>query len=261
MRKFSLAVTILTLGAVVCAPANAVNVGLSVTPLATEMHVAPGSSDVTSVDITNTSDAPERVTIEPIDWSTRIDGSLSYERPGTEADHSLTAYLRPVAYRFIIDAHETRQIAVALSMPASLAGKTVSFWGGLLIRAVPPDGSLALGPGATLFVYDDVGAPRRHLSIRSIRVKSGGAARDLTLEVHLKNDGTAYARTGGTLTILREGKRVSTVHVPVGAIFPGRDRIIEQSVTGLPAGSYTGEVTFDYGGDTLAGADVDLRVP
>jgi hypothetical protein len=235
-------------------------INLTVTPLVSEMHVDAGSSGVTSTNVTNTGDADERISVQPIDWTTRTDGAIALQRPGTQGSHSLTKYLEALSYRFILHPHETRRLQVALSMPSG-AASAQSYWGGFIIKAEPLDGSLAIGPAATFFVYDDAGAPRRHVSITSAHVSQSTSSHAAYLTFHLKNDGDAYARTAGTLVVSKNGKTLREEHIPVGAILPGRDRVVRASVAGLASGTYDAEVTFDYGGDVIAGADMSVAVP
>ena len=241
--------------------ARAATINMTLDPLVTEMHVPPGGADRTSTDVTNNGDTDERVTVEPIDWTTRLDGSISIEPVGTQGAHSLSKYLAAESYRFILHAHQVRRLNIALSMPQNLPTVPLSYWGGFIIKAFPLDGSLAIGPAATFFVYDDVGAPTRHLSILSLRASPVWMRRSFQIVARLKNDGAAYARTSGTLTIKRGATVVEHENIPVGAIFPGHNRIVEGVIAGLRTGHYAAELTFDYGGDVIVGADTDFIVP
>jgi hypothetical protein len=245
-----------------CVPpvTQASTINLSLTPLVSEMHVLAGAADRTFTEVTNNGDVEERITVEPIDWKTRLDGSISIERAGAEGTSSLTNYLQAIAYRFILQPHETRRLDVALSMPAGAVANK-SYWGGLLIKATPLDGGLAIGPAATFFVYDNTGSPRRHVSLLSLRASPAGISRSTVLAAVLKNDGAAYARVAGTITVSRNGKVVNRQNIAVGAIFPGRRRIVEQAISGLAPGRYSAEVTFDFGGEIIVGGDTDLVVP
>jgi len=232
---------------------------LSVNPLVTEMHVAAGQTTRTSVTIANNGDRDETITIRPVDWTTQLNGAISLLAPGAQGNHSLTKWLEPAAYRFTLHARARRQLDVALAVPAS-ATQSRSYWGGLLIRATPVDEALAIGPAATLFIYDDIGTPKRHLSIKALHAVAdadGSAA----ITMRLKNDADAYTRVGGTLTISRHGAVLQKHDVPIGAIFPGHTRIVEQSVTGLSAGIYNADITVDYGGDVILAGETRILVP
>lgn len=253
--------TLALLAAALCltpVAALAQTINLTVTPLVSEMRVEAGSSGTTSTNVTNTGDEDERVTVQPIDWTTKINGAIALQSTGSQGAHSLTKYLQALSYRFILHPHETRRLQVALSMPADARAEQ-SYWGGFIIKAQPLTTNLAIGPAATFFVYDDVGSPRRHVSIQSVRPSL--SARTLHLEVHLKNDGDAYARTSGTIVLSQKGKAVREERIPVGAILPGRDRVLAATVSGLAPGTYNAEMTFDYGGEVIAGADMSVAVP
>lgn len=256
MRNIAAAFVFLLLAPV---PVHAATVNLSVDPLVTEMHVAAGQTGRTSVTIANNGDVDETVTLKPIDWTTQLNGAIALFAPGAQSSHSLTAWLEPATYRFTLLAHQRRQLEVALAIPAN-ALQPRSYWGGLLIRGVGVGQNLAIAPAATLFVYDDVGSPKRHLSIKAFHAaaNSGGS---VAVTIRLKNDGEAYARTGGTLTISRSGAVVEKCDLSIGAIFPGHTRIVEQAITGLSAGTYVAGVTIDYGGDVILAGETRFVVP
>lgn len=258
MQKAAIAILALTT-ALPPFPVRASTVNISVDPLVTEMHVAPGMTGHTSVSITNNGDVDEAITVRPVDWTTQLNGTISLFAPGAQAGHSLTAWLEPAAYRFTLRAHERRELDAALAVPASARGPR-SYWGGLLFRAAPVGEVLAIAPAATLFVYNDVGAPKRHVSIKAFHaVAVPGSSAIVT--IRLKNDGDAYARTGGTLTISRAGSVVQKHDVSIGAIFPGHTRIVDQTVSGLSPGTYSAEVTIDYGGEVIVAGETRIVVP
>ena len=232
---------------------------VSVTPLVSEMHVPSGQTGRTSTQVTNDGDADERISIEPVDWTTNQNGAIQLERPGSEGAHSLTKYLQALSYRFILRPHETRRVEVALTMPPSQAAE--SYWGGFIIKSQPLGGNLAIGPAATFFVYDDVGSPRRHVSVASVHQVRVAGTRSVRMTVRLYNDGSAYARTAGTLVISKDGKTVSEQRLAIGAILPGHARLVTSVISGLPSGTYAARVVFDYGGEVIVGADTSVAIP
>ena len=258
MQKAAIAILALTM-ALPSLSARASTVNVSVDPLVTEMHVAPGLAGHTSMSIANNGDVDETITIRPVDWTTQLDGIISLYAPGALGGHSLTAWLEPAAYRLTLRAHERRELDVALAVPAS-ARAPRSYWGGLLVRATPIGQILAIGPAATLFVYNDVGTPKRHVSIKAFHAVAGTGG-SAVVTMRLKNDGDAYARTGATLTISRAGSVVQKRDVSIGAIFPGHTRIVEQAVSGLSSGTYDADITIDYGGDVIVGGETKIVVP
>jgi hypothetical protein len=232
---------------------------LSVDPLVAEVRVQPGGSATTETAITNNGDEPERITVRSIDWTTRLDGGISIEALGSEGHKSLTPYLQALTYNFVLQPHETRRLEVAASLPPTFPGAPASYWGGFYIKATALDQSnAAIGPAATFFVYNDVGTPRRHLSIESLR--ASGNRDTLRFTTLLKNDAQGYLRIGGTARLLQDGKTVRVTPLSIGAVFPGKARIVNGDFTDLPQGNYTLEVRFDYGSDVIVTGDTNTAV-
>lgn len=241
-------------------PSPASDVNLSVNPLVSEVRVAPGQTDRTFTLITNNGDQDERITIRPIDWNTRIDGGISIENTGAEGQRSLTPFLEAVSYGFVLHPHESRRLDVAVSLPPAFKSVPASYWGGFYIKATAADASpIAIGPAATFFVYNDVGTPSRHLTIEALHGAAAGAG--VAVSARLKNDGDGYLRIGGTVALLQNGKAVRSQPVSVGAVFPGKIRIVKSSFSGLTAGTYTLESRFDYGTDVIVIGDTKVVVP
>ena len=232
-------------------PARADKVAITVTPLVTEMRVQPGQAGRVRVVVTNDGDMAERVMVQPVDWRTELDGSISIQRVGAEGVSSLAFYLSVSAYQFILQPGETRDVSLTLSLPSGFSNQPRSYWGGYFLKATPASAPPSqIGPGATVFVYDDVGEPRRHLTMQTLQVlpTGNGAARVLA---RLRNDGEGYLRLAGALLIERNGRVVKRQSVPVSAIFPGLARTIQVPLDGLAPGSYQIELTFDFGGPTI----------
>jgi hypothetical protein len=214
-----------------------------------ELRPTPGSPDRVNVDVVNGGTIPERVRITPLDWTTRSDGSLEIERPGTDPN-SLTQYISTPVWQFTLRGGERRTVALDVAVPA-LQG-AASLWGGVLMKATPPDGpTTALGAATTVLLYADVGQPRRHLRIDALRLvptANGGGV----VMARLRNDGEAYVRAGGRIIVSQGGHVLYDHDVAVGAIFPHRTRLLQQRIGGLEHGA-PADVTLqvDYGADVL----------
>jgi hypothetical protein len=232
------------------APARA-DVSMTVQPLVTELNVAPGSSERIQLIVQNNTTQEERIVAHRTDWRTLADGSTTLERVGAERRHSITRALSLSAYQFELQPGERRTIALTLTVPKSVPPSPASYWGGFLISAslkdAPPS---AMGIGATVFVYNNVGNPSKHLTLQSMRIVSGphGAP---TLIARMRNDGQAYARCRGQLLIEQAGRVVKTVDPSLSVIFPTSTRLLKQSLGDLPPGDYRIELTLDYGGNSI----------
>ncbi len=246
--------------ALACSGRAFAGTSLGVEPLVTQLTVEPGASSNISVSIGSDGDTPERIVISPLDWRTRIDGSVAIEPLGTEGVHSLTPFLSMATYQFILQPHEHRKVNLAVSIPAAFNPAPGSYWGGFIVKATPIDmPPSTTGPAATVFVYNDVGKPSRHLTLQSLRATA--VKGDVHILARYHNDGVGYVRSGLLLTITQSGKTVHKDQIGLGAIFPGATRVVDHTVNGLPSGTYHVELSADYGGDTVIVGDTNVTIP
>ena len=230
------------------APALA-TVSLTVQPLVAEFNAPSGSNGRTTVTVTNTGTGAERIKISHTDWRTLVDGSMTLERVGAERGHSITKQLSLSSYQFTLQPGERRDLTLALAVPASFT-ESKSYWGGFLINAneiAAPVSSV--GVAATVFVYENVGSPRKHLQIQSMRVSPNAGVPDLVVRLH--NDSLGYCRPSAHVRVEQAGRVVRNQDLKVSTVFPGATRILTQSLGPLPAGDYRVEITLDYGGDSI----------
>lgn len=241
----------------------AVRAGTSIVvdPLVSETHVNPGGATTISVAVGSQGDQRERVVITPLDWRTRIDGSIAIEPLGSEGRRSLTPYCTLAVYQFILAPKEHRRIALTVALPTTLDPTPASYWGGFIVKATPVDlPPSTMGPAATVFVYNDVGAPQRHLTLQSLRAQSK-AKGVLRISARYHNYGDGYLRTGAYLTITQSARVVVKHQISLGAIFPKQLRVVDQTVTGLGRGIYHVELDVDYGGETVLVGETNATVP
>jgi hypothetical protein len=250
--------------ALVCAAslrtAASAAVSMTVQPLVAEFSASPGAVGRTSVTVTNNGTEPERFTARPTDWRTLADGSTTLEKAGAEGAHSITRGLSLSAYQFVLQPGERREISLSLAVPGSFPGTPASYWGGFLVSAAvvsaPPS---AVGIAATVFVYENVGAPRRHLTLQSMRVvQNKDGTSDLV--ARLRNDAPGYCRSAAHVLVEQAGRIVKDEKVNISTVFPGSTRLMTQSLGKLPPGDYRVEVAFDYGGDSILDGTTQAHV-
>lgn len=231
------------------APASAA-VSLTVEPLVAEFNAPPGSNGRFPVFISNSGTTPERIIIRKNDWRTLADGSTALEKVGAEGAHSITRDLSLSAYQFVLQPGERRELSMLLTVPQDLSPAANSYWGGFLVSGnevdAPPS---AVGIAATVFVYNNVGSPRRHLGLQSMRVVTRAQESDLI--VRLRNDAQGYCRPSAHLLVEQYGRIVRDQKIDVSTVFPNSTRIITQRLGKLAAGDYRIELTLDYGGESV----------
>lgn len=240
-------------------PASAA-VSMTVQPLVSEFNAPPGATGRVSVTVTNSGTEAERFIARPTDWRTLADGSTTLEKPGAEGAHSITRALSLSTYQFVLQPGEHREISLTLAVPSSFPAAPASYWGGFLVGATtvsaPPS---AVGIASTVFVYENVGAPRRHMALQSMRVvQNKDGTSDLI--ARLRNDSTGYCRAAAHVLVEQAGHIVRDDKVTVSTVFPGSTRFMTQSLGKLPPGDYRVEVAFDYGGDSILDGTSEAHV-
>ncbi|MBC5806314.1 MAG: hypothetical protein DLM53_12360 [Candidatus Eremiobacter antarcticus] len=237
----------------------AADLSLGVDPLVIEFTAKPGASARASIVVSNAGNQVEHVIAVPIDWRTLFDGNIAVERAGAEGARSLTSGLTLSDTDFVLQPRQVRTLTLTLEVPTSKPATPASYWGGFLIEAKPlgaPGDSL--GTGATVFVYDNVGQPRRHLAMRSLRLTGSG---DQTrVEARLRNDGDSYLRIASHLAIQQAGRVVREFDIPMNSMFPQAERLLRQPLRGLAPGDYRVELSFDYGGETILDGVTQVRI-
>lgn len=252
------ALLLLLMLALFTAPARA-GLNIAVDPLVVEMQAVPGRPVHTEVNIANDGDQPERIFVSPMDWTTRIDGSIAIEKTGSEK-RSITKYLTASAYQFTLQPGEKRTVQVSLLLPVNFPPAAASYWGGFFTRAVPQSArASAFGTGATVVVYVDVGSPHRSVNLESLKAIASGSS--LHVIGRVRNTSNAYVRAGGTLLFEQSGRVVQRVPVTIGAIFPGRFHTVNETARGLARGTYRVELSIDYGGDEIEDGETTVTVP
>ncbi|MBC5816038.1 MAG: hypothetical protein GIW97_05800 [Candidatus Eremiobacteraeota bacterium] len=239
-------------------PASA-GLNIAVDPLVIEMRALPGQVVKADVNISNNSDTPERIVIAPMDWITRVDGSLAIEKPGHEA-RSITRYLKASASQFTLAPNEKRVVTVTLVLPTTFSAAAASYWGGYFARATLGTGRVnGFGPGATIVVYVDVGNPHRSVTLQTLRASASG--HNVHVIARIKDTSNAYVRAGATLLFEQGGRVVQKLPVTIGAIFPGRFHTVDETARGLGPGKYRVELSIDYGGDEIEDGETTVTVP
>jgi len=238
-------------------PARA-DLNIAVDPLVVEMHGLPGEAATTDIHIANQGDEPERIALSPMDWTTRADGSVAIEKPGREK-RSITQFLKASSYQFVVQPGERRTIQVSLLLPSDFKSAAASYWGGFFVRAtLLTSRANAFGPGATVVVYVDVGAPHRSVDLQSLEATPVGSSVHVIGRV--RNNSEAYVRSSGVLMFEQGGRIVKKVPVTIGAIFPGRFHTVDETARGLPPGQYRVELSIDYGGDEIEDGQTSVTV-
>lgn len=235
------------------------SLSLTVSPLVVEFRAGAGDTAAATVTVHNGGSDPERIIALRMDWRVAPDGTVRVEQPGTEAGASIADYLRMEPGNVVLAPGETRELALALDLPASFSRATAVYHSGFLVRAVPVSGHVTFGPAATVVAYDTVGTPVSHAKLTQLHVSSP-ADGSAVLSARIVNDGTAYARSTGRLVLRRDGRIVVDETDSIPVLFANEVRVYRRTLTGLAPGAYDVSFTLDYGGPTLIEGTTEVRV-
>lgn len=244
----------------VAAPALAcaADVSISVDPMVFEFKAGYGSSQQSSVTITNTGSTAEQVSVHAVDWHVNGSGSVSLDTIGSEGTRSLTPFLKLEPSLFVLQRGEARTLTVSVQMPAPARGEKSTRWGGFLLEASPV-GNAGIHTGATVFVYNSAGDDEPRLTLRALSITTEHGRKFLV--ARLANYSEAYARPIVHVAVKHGDDTVRDDTVPVNTLLPGDDRVVRLPVH-LPAthGTYEVHLIVDYGDAVLDGS-TNVRVP
>jgi hypothetical protein len=243
------------------ARADAPALQISVEPMVVQFAVAPGNAASTPVVVRNTGTQPAVVVVTPIDWRTTVDGTVKTERPGSEGVSSLGPELRLSANDFTLEPGESKQMTLALTLPAGFPATARDYWAGYFVRATAAGAPSArsFGVGANILAYETVGPPSRHLKFASLRVTDAGSGA-VQLTARLQNDGRTFVRPQIRMTLAQAGRVVQQREDSTPAIFGGEGRLYTRTLRDLAPGAYGLQLTIDYGGATLVEGTTEFTV-
>ena len=238
----------------------AANVSVSIDPMVLEFNAGYGGEQHAQVSITNSGSQPEIVTSRSTDWRTSTDGDVVFERTGNEGTRSLTSYLTVQPASFVLQPGETRLVTVSLQMPPSGQRDAIT-WGGFILQAAA-SGAVAASimPGGTIFVYNTVGSPERHMRMLQLS-SSASHASNAIVRANLINDSKTYVRPRVQLVLQRNGIALQNQIVPENVIFPGQARTLAVALKNLAPGNYQIHLLVDYGEDSILDGVTNVRVP
>lgn len=228
------------------------------------------------IPVRNEETRAQQVRITMGDWVRDAFGNNQF-LAANSTPHGCGQRLRVFPSTFQIAPGATELVRVTFTpTPADTGCWAIAFVETVQPPAARPDGqggflTLEIRTGVKVYVHR--ASPLREALVQEAEVgmrwrntdpTSGGRdsmhVREAT--VLLANSGTAHLRVKTTLEIRdREAKLLQTVDGGAVPMTPGAARYIPIRMPPLPSGEYIAVMLLDYGGDEIAAAQIDFRVP
>lgn len=272
------AVAALAAAAFVVATPVAATAQVAVEDLEVHLQLVRDTAVLTSVvPIKNEEKRPQQVRITVGDWVRDSLGNNVFSEAGSASQHcgrKLSVF--PTTFQIAPGATELLRIAYAPGA-ADDGCWAIVFVETVLPPAPRPDAqgsflTLELRTGVKVYVHRpdahraaiveaaDVAMVWRPVPPRPDGRRDSVHVREATVLV--ANTGTAHLRIKNTLEIRdAQARLLHTVTGPDAPMTPGSARYIPLRVPTLPPGDYVAIVLLDYGGDEIAAAQVEFKVP
>lgn len=240
---------------------NSTNV-IKISPVRSDIQVAPGASKVVQMTVTNLTDAP--ITVSPIE-----NDFIAGDEKGTPAlildadkyapTHSLKRFMSPLA-NVTVPAQNSVTVEVTITVPKT--AQAGGYFGAVRFAPTVPGGGnqVNLNPNAASLILLTVPGPTTEkLNLTNFEIQQKGSigsffnnTDDLTVMVRFENKGNIQEGPFGKISVKNFGKSVKEIDFNTT---PPRDQILPDSARrwSLPLtdlgtfGYYTVTATMTYG--------------
>lgn len=235
--------------------------------LVLDVQVPAGQSQTFILEVTNTGDTPDNVTITYYDWTVDAVGNHDFIlEPGLERSLRGNLEFSPASFR--LESGETREVRVTVTSPADAKG---TYWGMLMVEneartAVSDVGGVGIQVQTRygIKVYNTVpGTALPAGTIERITVRQLAEGMPPTASLEFVNTGNTKVTPKGYFEVRNaQGQTLWRAEYEGRVVLPGGRMVIERPYDGapLPAGQYLVLGVVDYGGDRLIGGQVIMTV-
>lgn len=261
-----LALAALALSGAASAPARA---AILLSQLVFDVQVPAGESQTFVLEVTNTGDTADNVTISYYDWTVDALGNHEFfgeNGPGLERSLRGKLEFSPAAFR--LESRETREVRVTVTSPPGAEG---TYWGMLMVEneaqsQVGEVGGVGIQVQTRygIKVYNTVpGTARPAGAIERLTVKQLSEGTPPTPSLEFVNTGNVKVTPKGWFEVRNsQGRTIWRAEFEGRTVLPGGRMIIERPYDGAPlaAGQYLVLGVVDYGGERLLGGQVIMNI-
>ena len=248
---------------------------LRISPVAFDLTLPRGAERSFAFQLENNEGEVLQLEIGLCDWIRDLDGRNLFCEEAGEVPRSATSWVSVAPTQFELAPGEKQEVRFTVSVPsegpegAALDG---TYWTSVMVEATPkpPEGQ---PPGTEIIVKRRFGL-KVLLSIAGTGTKSGQVGNlerhglnPLWMTFEFQNRGTLNLKDVSGRVEIRDTRGATLEKIPVQpfSVLPGYTRrLVVQSARprgeGLPPGDYVILAILDYGGDTLVGAQLILRI-
>jgi hypothetical protein len=236
---------------------------LSVSPMVSDMTVAPGTTQTGLITLRFNSmegAPPVDLKVSIKDWTIDTAGKPIFTEVAAKRD-SCANWVQIDPLELSIPAGESKDIRFTVTVPPGAQGS----YHCIVFFATAPTPNIYKVDNAQIStvigntIYVQVGPVVRRAKVTEMALTNNNVS--LTVQ----NTGSSYFRVNGIVKIAdSSGNVVQQVDVPRSVVLPGTDntRTIDISLPStLKSGAYTSTAILDYGGDALLGARINATVP
>lgn len=252
-------------GPVFAAPATSTSNGLNtlkISPVRSDIVIAPGKTDVVTMKVTNMTKAP--MTIQAIEndfvaGDDRGTPALILDASKFAPTHSLKRYMVPIPNTTIAPG-VTQEIKVTVKVP--LDAKPGGYYGAVRFSPVSAGGSTSVNlnaSAASLILMTVPGPVEEKLTLKSFDVKQGSkvdtifqSANDLQVSFRMENTGSIQEGPFGNISVMQGDKVVYSYNfndtAPREMVLPDSTRVWDVPLKNIGGfGNYTIKATLSYG--------------
>ena len=254
--------------------------GLRISPVAFDVAIPTGMSTTFAFQVINDEEEPLDFQIRLCDWMRDLTGANRFCEEAGEVPRSATDWVEVGPTQFVLNPGDSQEIRLTLTTPeAGPDGSPLegSYWTAIMVESVPasePEEGEGEQPGTAVVV-------KRRFGVKLLVTIAGTGQLDgqiVALERHglnplwvtldFENRGTLNMKEVSGRVEIRDvtGATLEAIPVDPFPVLPGYTRrVIAMSSRPrgerLPAGDYVVLAILDYGGDSLVGAQLLLRIP
>lgn len=232
-----------------------------------DLQVAAGDSQTFVLQVTNTGDSEDNVTISYYDWTVDAVGNHTFLEE-LNLNRSLRSNLAFSPVKLRLGSKETGEVRVTVTSPADAEG---TYWGMLMVEHEAPASTPSLGGVGIqvqtrhgVKVYNTVpGTERPAGTIERITVKQTGEGMPPVPSLEFVNTGNVKVTPKGWFELRNaQGQTVWRSVFEGRVVLPGSSIVIERPYDGEPLGpgQYLVLGVVDYGGDRLLGGQVVMNL-
>jgi hypothetical protein len=221
-----------------------------------------------SIIIQNTGKAKERVKLYLSDISTKCDGSISYEKSGTNAS-SLSPYLSIANQEITLSSFERYEIIYQIDI-SNTELNSGSYWSLIMVDIEEPISMDNSNPGFKIGskiryavqVIANLGLDGpNNIQFSNVQLKQEKELNKTTIDVSLFNGGNYMVSPKLELKIYDSlGMNIDNILINPKKLYPNNCQNFQILLNDLPKGNYKGVLVAEYNDEQSIGVNLEIKI-